>query len=852
MNLVHSDPEFYAPLSRSTRRGTEYAPAGVPAGWQRQDEGVWTYWYPEHKLGGVTDGWKVHVSARIGRAQHVLDTAAAVFTAHGVAFKHLSCSTFFILTHHKHAARSQAGKFCAAYPPDADTAAAVMAELSEALRGEEGPYVLTDRRFGDSQVVHYRYGAYTARGRLRPEGFQEWLVRDGSGQDVLDVRGVRFQVPEGIVDPFAPDEEPAAARGGAPEFDGVRFEKVLRHSNGGGAYRGTEVGTGREVFIKEARGHNGLVSTTSCSQDRLRNEHEVLVRLHELDPGLAPEPVRYFRRLENEFLVTEFVTGTSLRSWWVAHNPVIWAVATEADYRAYYDRAWRVLDQLAALLDRVHAAGYAFVDLSPDNVLVGDDDTIRLIDFETAAPLGAPLATPIGTPGFFPADPRRFVDDPVRYDEYGLSSIALALIAPLNTTADLNPGVLAHLRAQLDPRGLVPERVWALATRFREPVAAPAPAEVAADPRAHLAALRDGIVAGLSSADHRDGVVPLGPQSYATNALGLAHGLAGVVHALGVAGAPAPGLVDRLVAGATEQVDELAPGLLVGQAGIAWALADSGRVAEAEALLARADEHPLLDRSATLGLGRAGVGLAHLALHRHTGDPRHLDRALEQADRIPRGAELSALVGPDDTTGLFHGRAGIALLDYYLARVTGSTDRFDAGLALLHAELERALPVEGGLLFPVSTRDHRVMPYLSTGSAGFGLVASRYLATERDERLAAAMPGLVAGMGSEFTHYGGLAAGMAGLVLFLRDHGARHADAAACERAERLAQRLFLFAVPHPTGTYVPGEHALRLSGDLAFGSAGVLVVLSHLLDGAADPFLTLDGLVGAPAAAPV
>jgi prolyl oligopeptidase len=43
-----------------------------------------------------------------------------------------------------------------------------MTALESALADERGPYVLTDRRFGSSSVVSYRYGAFTPRYRLRP------------------------------------------------------------------------------------------------------------------------------------------------------------------------------------------------------------------------------------------------------------------------------------------------------------------------------------------------------------------------------------------------------------------------------------------------------------------------------------------------------------------------------------------------------------------------------------------------------------------------------------------------------------------------------------------------------------
>ena len=57
------------------------------------------------------------------------------------------------------ASRAQAGKFCAIYPPDVGSARRLMDRLAVELKDEVGPYILTDRRYGDKGVVHYRYGA---------------------------------------------------------------------------------------------------------------------------------------------------------------------------------------------------------------------------------------------------------------------------------------------------------------------------------------------------------------------------------------------------------------------------------------------------------------------------------------------------------------------------------------------------------------------------------------------------------------------------------------------------------------------------------------------------------------------
>ena len=80
--------------------------------------------------------------------------------------------------------------------------------------------------------------------------------------------------------------------------------------------------------------------------------------------------------------------------------------------------------------------------------------------------------------------------------------------------------------------------------------------------------------------------------------------------------------------------------------------------------------------------------------------------------------------------------------------------------------------------------------------------------------------------------YGGLYAGMAGVGLFLDDHARRHGDGTAAAAAARAARRMFLYAVPHGAGSWLVGETGLRLSGDLWYGSAGVLAFLTQYLTG--------------------
>ncbi|MFJ3196802.1 class III lanthionine synthetase LanKC [Streptomyces griseoviridis] len=857
-----ADPDFYEPLDAAASHGGELRPSTVPPGWHGTPSGIWTMWRRDG-LETVPAGWKVHVSARPGRLGHVLDVVAAVCCEQDVSFKHLSTRLFYGWTHQKHASRPQSGKFCAAYPPDPDAARRLMERLDEALADEEGPYILSDRRFGTSRTVHYRYGSFLRRQRLRADGTPVLLVPDGRGRLVEDVRGVSFRLPDGVEDPFTAAAETPS---GQADFGGYVFEAALRHSNGGGAYRGRHKATGRKVFIKEARAHTGIGAGGANAQQRLRAEWETLQALHTAAPGLAPEPLAYFSEWEHDFLVTEFVEGDSLSSWTVLHNPLIRRDAGAADFADYYGRCERVLARTEEAMDRLHAAGYLFVDVSPGNLLVAEDDTVRLIDFESAHRIGTPFVAS-GTPGFSP--PTALVgDDPAVHDAFGLSALALLTLCPLHQVVERAPAALTYVRHDLRRRGIdIPPSLWRRATAFHhaellddgrapggDPLAPPAPERVAEAPEESLLWLRERVAEGLTAmaeADHPRRVFPTVPEGHLSNTLCLAYGTAGVVHALRRAGTPLPdSVLGRLRTDALGAVDSLGPGLWTGLAGIARVLADCGHTQEAVDLLAAADRHPLTRSDATLAGGGAGVALTHLALYGHTGDARHLERAAELAAGLADGPRaLTPRLGPDDATGLWHGRTGVALMFQQLAAVTGDKDYLDTGLPLLHAELDRESdPSAVQMSFPVSTTDVRRMPYLYCGSAGVLHTVTRYLRERDDERLAAASPRLLTALTTSYTGMSGLGQGLSGLALVLSEHAALTGSASSRRLAVDAACGLFAHAVPHPTGVRFLGDQMLRLSAELWSGSAGVLLALTEVLSPAPDPLFTVDAVAASRA----
>ncbi|MET9857184.1 class III lanthionine synthetase LanKC, partial [Streptomyces sp. NPDC006450] len=734
-----ADREYYLPLPSVADPGPRFAPGVVPPGLCGTDQGIWTAW-DISRTGLAEQGWKIHVSARLDRAQHVLDTVAGICFSEGVPFKHLRARLFFLFLHHKHAGRAQAGKFCAAYPPDTATARRLLERLRDALDGEEGPYVLTDRRFRDSRTVHYRYGSFGGRSRLRADGTREGLVLDGSGREVADLRLPAFHLPAGIADPFVEQEEQPHT--GPILIRDYEVTRAVRLSNAGGTYLARDRRTGRTVFVKEARAHNGLVFDGTDAQQRLRHEYGVLRELHAAAPGVGPEPLDHFTEWEHDFLVTEYVAGQPLVGWLSRSSPLARADRTTESVAAYYEACRRLLAALDASLARLHAAGYRFGDLSLGNVMVTPSGGVRLVDFEAASALSA-APSGMGTPGFTPPPGVLRADsDPLLQDRYGMSAVAFAFLAPFNEIAERAPANLALLRRDLADVA-PPQDLWQRATAFHltedraDPDRLPSPAELDADPRGRLTRLAEEVTAGLlemADADRPEWVFPPSPEALRTNNLCLAYGTAGVVHALHRAGAAVPEEIrERLRRETLAQRDSLSPGLLLGSAGIARVLAGLGLRDEAVDLLRDADDHPLTASCGTLAGGRAGVGMGWLALHRLTGESSHLERAAAAGEGLLRAPDLQAHIGEHDARGLLHGRSGLALFLHRLSRDTDEPRYLEAGRLLLHQELDRTFPLDDGALsVSDDARLTRAMPYLATGAAGVATALTRampYLAT---------------------------------------------------------------------------------------------------------------------------
>jgi hypothetical protein len=553
---------------------------------------------------------------------------------------------------------------------------------------------------------------------------------------------------------------------------GFEVIRTLRSGHAGASYEARQ-GT-RAVFVKEAR--------SAGAQARLRRRHGTLLALRDTAPGVAPEPLEYRQGPDGDVLVCEFVDGLPLDRWVALHSPMLRGARRGEDYGAYYAACARVLADLDRALLFMDCAGHRLGALEPAGVLVTREDGARIVDFP--APTEA-------------ADLR------------GADAIALALLMPSHAQLGGSVRNLRLLYRDLADRAPVPAWLTRRVSRARPGGEAdgwlPTPEELDARPRETMERFRQEVRSGLLAAVERG--------AYSTTPT-LAHGTAGIVHALG-ASAPAE-LVERLCTEAMDRRAELAPGLHFGAAGAACVLAQHDRLAEAAELLEIAERHPVTLVCSTLGEGAAGLGLAQLAMHRHTGDEWWRERAAAAGDTILATSDLAPSLGADDAVGLLDGRCGLALFLHRLARATDDQRYLEAGRRLLHLELKRAAEDAPSSLY--------------AGAAGVLTVATRYLKATGDERLALALPRLAAGVRQTCASAPGLYAGLAGLAFALAEHADWAGDDRHRRAAVRVATGLPKYATPHSGGSGFRDEGGRQESAELWGGAAGVLVALDRAL----------------------
>ncbi|ADB35496.1 serine/threonine protein kinase [Kribbella flavida DSM 17836] len=818
-----ADRLFYDTPANRGAEHPDFAQASrpVPAGWQHVAGEMWMHYAPDG-LRLPAQGWKVHVSAGLADAERVLDAVWDYCVPRGIAFKFLRNEPVLVMVNSKSAPRGSSGKLVTIYPTDEAQLELVLKELDDLLHGVRGPYILSDLRYAEGPLF-VRYGAFVSRYTLDAAGDRVLALEDDHGRLVPDHRSPTFSVPPWVRLPSFLASHLEARNAVTTNDLAYTIDGVIQFSNGGGVYLGHHNETQDRVVLKEGRPLAGLDMSGRDAVARIGHERDILQRLDGL--GVVPKVHDYFTLGDHHFLVQEFVDANPLQRELVRRYPLTRPDASAADLAEYAEWATRMVTAVQQAVGQLHGRGVVFCDLHPDNVLLSTGDRLVLIDFEVATLAAEQARSALAHPGYAAPGDRQGTD----VDLYALACITLGLFAPQATMLlNLHPGKAFQLAGMIAETFPVPRATLDAAVRTivgpeltEDPEMAALPLPGRAGWTDVRAALTTAIVA--SATPERDDRLFPGDiaQFRPGGGINLATGAAGVLYALAKTGAGRfPEYEDWLREHAL--TTETGPGLYDGLHGVAHVLGELGHRQDALDAIDRTLADDLGSRELGLHSGLAGIGLN--LLHFAATEPGLQGKAVRildlVADRLGDVTDVPELSGEGKPrAGLMYGSSGPALLFLTAYERTGDTGLLDLAETALRQDLRRCIPTPDGTL--QVNQGWRTLPYLEEGSAGIALVLSRYLQHRPDEKLATQLAALRLVTHCAYYVQPGLLMGRAGLLLTAAELG---------DSTDDLVRGLGWHALPYEGGLIFPGNQLLRLSTDLATGSAGVLLALGTAL----------------------
>lgn len=842
-SFATADPLFYdKPLQPAAASDELLSPLGGVQwdSWSQGGDQTWSAWTPQ---GAVLpeQGWKIHVSATAATAEAALRTVSLYCHHNTLPFKFLRTDRALRATLSKDGDRRVAGKFVTIYPTAQADLHKHLTQLDAALAGLDGPYVLTDLRWNQGPVF-VRYGAFT-RQFVNDNGADVPAIRDlHTGALVPDVRTTGFHLPPWVQMPHFLEEQ-LEQLGTTPPDGFPQIHGALHFSNAGGVYEGTL--DGQPVIVKEARPHVGWTPDGRDAVQRLNDEAAVLEAIR--GTVAAPAVLGTFDVHSHAFVAMERIDGTPLNAAMVARNPLSMADCSLEEGRTYRDWAATVAASLRQAVSALHASGRVHGDLHPGNVIVRDDDSIALIDFEMSTSIAEAQQAIIGAPGFVAADGRTGADR----DLYAVACIELFMFLPLTPLIPLDstkaPQLISEAAARFSlDQQWVDEHLTLLGSRRPKPTELALATGTAGF--SNLTSTVEELASTLlnDATPHRqDRLWPGDPAQFSEPASSLAHGALGVLTILSHSGLePDPRHLKWVEAWESRSTSPDRVGVFDGLAGAVWAYRRMGLHVAADRGLAQLRTLRPNRLGFDLYGGLPGVGLTLLAeseRHPELRDQVH-DIATSVHQRWER-AEPPTRVSTG-AGGLLHGATGSALFGLRLFEATGdrrhlriATQAIDYDLHSLRAARDGSLHVDEGW---------RLLPYLGNGSAGIGIVLAQLVThLPGDGRYLEALDGIARAAIAPFAAQSGLFQGRAGLIQFLLTlERTRLATVATTAALQQHVAQLQLHAVRHGGELRFVGGGLLRASCDLATGSAGILGTLVDFYAGtdhvnACVPFLT-------------
>ena len=222
------------------------------------------------------------------------------------------------------------------------------------------------------------------------------------------------------------------------KLDHYRIDSVAARSGMASIFRGVDLRDNREVAIKVP--HEEM-EADPIFFDRFKREEDIGMKLDH--PGV----VKVLRNDDRSrhYMVLEWVNGRLLRQ------------ILNEQKRLPVDRAIRITLGLCKALDYVHSQGVVHRDMKPENIMVDENDNIKLIDFGIAGNAGsrrltfAKFSPTMGTPDYISPEQVKGQRGDARSDLYAVGVMLYEMLTGKVPFTGTNPFLIMNDRLLNNP-----------------------------------------------------------------------------------------------------------------------------------------------------------------------------------------------------------------------------------------------------------------------------------------------------------------------------------------------------------------------------------------------------------------
>ena len=334
-------------------------------------------------------GFKIHISATIKNYEQILDIIFNFCKKNEITFKYIANKYELKKNLSGLCSLWSTGKFITIYPQPEDFRSIVLKLYSlPELEELKGIYVLTDRRYRDSNTIFYRYG----------------ILNNDSNKCIFDPNGKylytdylvsKYQLPYFVNEPFPINKDDVSPHSKYLFSKYIPIKNIYKKSSG--SVYCVKSNNGDTYILKNARPN--FSNGNSSQIERLKSEKSKLEKL--VDFNFFPQVIESFIENGNYFLVETLVTGVTINKF---RAEDLSGYATDTQILPKSFKVLEIIKDMCRKLIALHKKDIFLGDISANNILVNEkDSTVNFVDVEQTEfnVSDKTISSFFRTPGFF-------------------------------------------------------------------------------------------------------------------------------------------------------------------------------------------------------------------------------------------------------------------------------------------------------------------------------------------------------------------------------------------------------------------------------------------------------------------